>query len=287
MGGERVRKGTELLRQGGVPVYPYPEDGVKAFEALVRYHDARGRKKTEPARFEVDSRRAREVISAARAAGKRELGEKDAREVISAYGFRTPGSVLALTSGEAVLAARNIGYPVVMKIASPDILHKTDVGGVRVGLNDHREVEAAFVEITSNARRLMPGAMIWGCMVQEMVTGGREVILGMSADPQFGPLLMFGLGGIYVEALRDVSFRIAPVSDPEAASMMEEIKAYGILKGLRGEKPSDIAAARQCILRLSQLVCDFPEIVEMDINPLVVKEEGEGATAIDVRITLT
>ena len=205
---------------------------------------------------------------------------------MAAYGFRVPAGMLAHTSAEAVRAARKAGYPVALKIASPDILHKTDVGGVKVGLKDDREVESAFLEVTSNARRLMPRAMVMGCMVQEMVTGGREVILGMSADPQFGPLIMFGLGGIYVEALGDVSFRVAPIGEDDAREMVEDVKAFKILKGLRGEKGSDLAAVHDCLQRLSQLACDFPEIVEMDINPLMVKEEGGGAVAIDSRITL-
>jgi len=286
MGGPRIRQGVAMLNEGGIPVYPYPEDGVKAFEALVRYGVARERPKPALKRFDVDADFVRAVILTADASSKKELGERDAREVIAAYGFRIPANTLAVTSAEAVAAARKTGFPVVMKIASPDILHKTDVGGVKVGLKDEREVEAAFLEITSNARRLMPGAMIWGCMVQEMVSGGREVILGMSADPQFGPLLMFGMGGVYVEAFKDVSFRVAPIGEKDAEELVQEVRAYRILKGLRGERPSDIAAVKEGILRLSQLVTDFPEIVEMDINPLVVMEEGKGAVALDVRITL-
>ena len=286
MGGARVKGGAEILGSVGIPVYPYPEGGVKAFEALVRYRKARVRPDPETRSFEVDKGAVRRVIDSAREQDRREIGENEAREVLTAYGFRIPKNVLAVTSSEAVAAARKTGFPVVMKIASPDILHKTDVGGVKVGIKDERAVEAAFVEITSNARRLMPGAMVLGCMVQEMVTGGREVILGMSADPQFGPLLMFGMGGIYVEALKDVSFRIAPIGVSDADEMVSEIKTYKILKGLRGERPSDLDAVREGLLRLSQLVTDFPEIVEMDINPLLVKEEGGGAVAIDVRITV-
>jgi len=286
MGGPGVRAGVNMLNESGVSVYPYPEDGVKAFEALVRYKDARLRKRPSVPRFTFDSEHVRSVISRVSDTGRKELGENDARQVVSACGFRVPKNVLAVTSSEAVEAAGNIGYPVVMKIASPDILHKTDVGGVRVGLKDRGEVESAFLEITSNARRLMPKAMIWGTMVQEMVTGGREVILGMSLDPQFGPLIMFGMGGIYVEALHDVSFRVAPLGEDDAAEMMEETRAYRILKGLRGERPSDIAAIQRGILMLSQMASDFPEIVEMDINPLLVMEEGRGAVAIDMRITL-
>lgn len=286
MGGDRIRKGVELLKNRGVATYPYPEDGVKAFEALVKYGRARGRHKPDIVRYEADAGRVRAVIDAAKATGIRELGERDAREVVSAYGFRLPKSFLAATSAEAVARADEVGYPIVMKIASPDILHKTDVGGVRVGLKAREEVERAFLEITSNAKRLVPHAMVWGCMVQEMVTGGREVILGMSKDAQFGPLLMFGMGGIYVEALGDVSFRVAPIGEVEALEMIEEIKTYRILKGLRGEKRSDLQAIAGSLLRLSQLVTDFPEVIEMDVNPLLVMEEGKGAVAIDARITL-
>ncbi len=286
MGGDSIRKGAEMLRSGGIPTYPYPEDGVRAFDALVRYRRAKERPDPGFAHFDADTERARVVISKARGAGRHELGEKDAREIISAYGFRTPMSALARTSGEAVKAAVSIGFPVVLKISSPDILHKTDIGGVRASLRTPRDVETAFLEITSNARRLMPGAMVWGCLVQEMVAGGREVILGMTLDHTFGPLIMFGMGGIYVEALGDVSFRIAPVGTLEAGAMMDEIRSSRLLKGLRGERPSDLDAAKECILRLSRLVTDFPEIVEMDINPLLVLPEGEGAVAIDARVVL-
>ncbi len=286
MGGNSIKKGAEILRAGGIPTYPYPEDGVRAFDALLRYRRAKERPEPGFRHFDADQERARRVISSARETDRHELGEKDASEIISAYGFRTPKSALARTSGEAVKAAIKIGFPVVLKISSPDILHKTDIGGVRANLRTPRDVETAFLEITSNAQRLMPSAMVWGCLAQEMVTGGKEVILGMTFDHSFGPMIMFGMGGIYVEALGDVSFRIAPVGVFEAGSMMEDIRSFALLKGLRGERSSDISAARECIMRLSQLVTDFPEIVEMDINPLLVLPEGEGAVAIDARIVL-
>jgi acetyltransferase len=214
------------------------------------------------------------------------LGEYEAREVIASYGFKIPKSSLALTSREAISAAEKIGYPVVMKIVSPDILHKTDVGGVRVGIANTMQVEEAFFEITSKSRQYLPHAAILGVSIQEMVTGGKEVILGMTRDAQFGPLIMFGLGGIYVEVLKDVSFRIAPLSVKDADEMIREIHAFPLLSGFRGEKPADLIALRECILRLSQLVTDFPDIIEMDINPLLVKTEGEGAIAADARIIL-
>jgi acetyltransferase len=213
------------------------------------------------------------------------LGEEDARAIIASYGFITPASSVALTSHEAVSAADTIGYPVVMKIVSPEILHKTDVGGVKVGIANRQEVEEAFFEITARTRQYLPQATILGVSVQEMVQGGKEVILGMTRDVQFGPLIMFGLGGIYVEVLKDVSFRIAPLSVSDADEMIREIKAFPVLRGVRGERPTDLSAIRECLLRLSQLVTDFPSIIELDINPLLVRGEGHGAVAADVRIT--
>ena len=206
--------------------------------------------------------------------------------MIASYGFKVPKSILALTSREAVLAAKEIGYPLVMKIVSPDILHKTDVGGVRVGIENDQQVEDAFFDITSQSRQYLSSATILGVSIQEMVVGGKEVILGVTKDPQFGPLIMFGLGGIYVETLKDVSFRIAPLSIMDADEMIREIRSFPLLKGVRGEQPTDLAALKEYLLRLSQLVTDFPDIVEMDINPLIVKTEGEGAFAADARITL-
>jgi len=205
---------------------------------------------------------------------------------LTAYGIRIPKSHLCATSDEAVDFADEIGYPVVMKIASPDILHKTDVGGVRVGLESPTEVRDAFDLMVYRAQKYQPNAQIWGCLVQEMMRGGKEVITGMNRDPQFGPLVMFGLGGIYVEVLKDVAFRIAPFGPKEARAMIREIRSFGLLRGVRGEPPADLAAAVDVLLRLSQLVTDFPEIVEMDINPLMIFEQGRGAVGVDMRLIL-
>jgi len=173
-----------------------------------------------------------------------------------------------------------------MKIASPDILHKTDIGGIKLNITSAGDVRDAFDLLTYRARRYMPDATIWGCQVQQMVKGGREVIIGMNRDPQFGPLLMFGLGGIYVEALRDVTFRVAPIDRREATEMLREIRSYNLLRGVRGEKQADLPAIAETILRISQLVTEFPEIVELDINPLMVFETGKGVLGIDMRLAL-
>jgi acetyltransferase len=194
--------------------------------------------------------------------------------------------VCASSASKASDAAGRIGYPVVLKIVSPQILHKSDVGGVRVGLASKEAVHEAYAQMVARAGAAAPHARIEGVLVQEQVTGGREVILGMARDPQFGPLLMFGLGGIYVEALKDVTFRIAPLARAEAEAMMREVRAFPILQGVRGEAPADLAALVEDILRLSQLVSDFPEIAEIDINPLFVKPAGEGTVALDARIRL-
>jgi len=215
------------------------------------------------------------------------LGDAESRDIMSAYGIRIPRSKLAKTADEAVEIARSIGYPVVMKIASPDILHKSDIGGVRVNIGDDQQVRDIFDLLIYRAQRYMADAQIWGVLVQEMVRGGKEVIIGVNRDPQFGPLLMFGLGGIYVEVLKDVTFRVAPISAQEAEEMISEIHSYHLLQGVRGERPADLDAIADCILRVAQLVTDFPEVVEMDINPLIVNEAGSGAVAVDMRFVLS
>jgi len=201
--------------------------------------------------------------------------------------LRIPRSEIAADQERAVEIANQIGYPVVLKIASPDILHKTDVGGVKVGLQNAEAVRDAFELMVYRAQRYVPEARIWGCLVQEMApAGGLEVLVGMNHDPQFGPLLTFGLGGIYVETLKDVAFRIAPFSRQEAEEMIGEIRAHALLDGVRGKPAMDKDAIVEALLRMGQLVQDFPDIVELDINPLMVYPRGQGAIAIDMRLVL-
>ena len=194
---------------------------------------------------------------------------------------------MAETPERAIEIANEIGYPVVLKIASPDILHKTDVGGVKVNLQNSEQVRDAFDLMTYRAQRYLPEARLWGCLVQEMVpSGALEVLVGMNRDPQFGPLVTFGLGGIYVETLKDVTFRIAPFSKLEAKQMLKEIRAKALLDGVRGNPEVDKDAIVETLLRIGQLVQDFPEILELDINPLMVFPKNQGAIAIDMRIVL-
>jgi len=286
MGEARIEAGVKVLRRYGVPNYPFPERAAAALAAMSVY-----RRERERPIFEVEPcvtciQPVRDLFDRVRAEGRVSIGDAEAREVLETYGFPVPESRLAKTPDEAVEVADEIGYPLVLKIASPDILHKTDVGGVKLNLRSPDDVRDAFDLIVYRAGRYVPGARIWGCLVQQMVPGGREVLVGMSRDPQFGPLVAFGLGGIYVEALKDVAFRVAPFSRQEAEEMIREIRSYPLLEGIRGQPPADHKAMVDALLRISQLVTDFPEIVELDINPLMVFEEGRGAIAIDMRLVL-
>jgi acetyltransferase len=286
MGQAKVGPGIKVLNQYKVPNYPFPERAVGALKAMLEYRHWLERPPLEIEEFDVDREKVKDIFDQVRADGRQAIGDAEAREIMQAYDIRIPASKLATTSDEALEFAEEIGYPVVMKIASPDILHTTDIGGVKLGISSANEVRDAFDLLVYRATRYMPDAEIWGCLVQELVRGGKEVIVGMNCDPQFGPLMMFGLGGIYVEALKDVTFRIAPFSRQEAEEMIREIRSYSLLKGVRGERPSDIEAIVDTLLRLSQLVTDFPEIMEMDINPLIVFEAGRGVVGVDMRLVL-
>lgn len=286
MGEARIGAGIKVLRQYGVPNYPFPERAAAALAAMSAYRREQEQPIFETQECSVCMPPVRELFDRVRAEGRVSVGEAEAREVLEAYGFPIPRSRLAKTPEEAVEIADEIGYPVVLKIASPDILHKTDVGGVKLNVGTPDDVRDAFDLIVYRAGRYVPGARIWGCLVQQMVPEGREVLVGMSRDPQFGPLVGFGLGGIYVEALKDIAFRIAPFGRQEAEEMMREIRSYPLLEGVRGEPPADHEAMVDALLRVSQLVTDFPEIVELDINPLMVFDEGRGAIAIDMRLVL-
>jgi 4-hydroxybutyryl-CoA synthetase (ADP-forming) len=239
-----------------------------------------------PKQFAVDKEKVRNIFDNVRKQNRTNLLEEEGYEVITAYGLAIPKSILGTTEEQCVQAAKEIGYPVVMKIASRDIIHKSDAGGVRVGLKNEDEVRNGFKTIMENSKRYRINADIKGVLVQEMIKSAKEIILGAKTDPLFGPLLMFGLGGIYVEVLKDVVFRLAPVGKEEALGMVDSIKAIKLLKGSRGEKPSDIQSIVESLQRLSQLITDFPEIEELDMNPLLVLEEGKGSRVVDIRIGL-
>jgi acetyltransferase len=287
LGEATVASSRRILSDGGVPNYPVPERAVRTLSAMIRYSRIRSADRPGEEATSLRPEGAERLVGEALAADRRALGEEESRGILEAYGFTFPRHAFVATSDAAVAAYAEMGCAsVAMKIVSPQILHKTDVGGVRLGLHGAEEVARAFMEITSSVRRLAPSAWIAGVSIQEMVTGGRELIVGMSRDPQFGPLLMFGLGGIYVEVLKDVSFRVAPVSRREAGEMVREVRAWPLLAAYRGSEPADEGAIVEALVRVSRLSCDFPEIQELDINPLLVLSKGKGIRAIDCRMTI-
>ncbi len=286
MGEARVAVGTQLLEANNLPNYPYPERAAKLFRAMSRYRQFQQEQLPVYEHFDVDQDAVEQVFQQTLSEGRVTIGDAEARAILTAYGLRIPESELAETPEQAVEIAGKIGYPVVLKVASPDILHKTDVGGVKVGLESPADVRDAFDLITYRAQRYLPEARLWGCLVQRMVPEGLEVLIGMNRDPQFGPLVTFGLGGIYVETLKDVSFRLAPLSRRDVEAMLEEIRAHALLDGVRGQPPVDKPALIEALLRIGQLVTDFPQIAELDINPFVIYEQGGGGIAIDMRLVL-
>ena len=287
MGEASVKSAIDILIKFNVPNYPFPERAARAFRAMADDRDTQSRSLPEFVTFEVDRDAVQKSIERVRSEGRVSIGDAEARDILKAYGMRIPHSEVAETPERAVEIANQIGYPVVLKIASPDILHKTDVGGVKVGLESPEEVLDAYELMVYRAQRYIPDARIWGCLVQEMMPqGGVEVLVGMNRDPQFGPLVTFGLGGIYVETLKDVTFRIAPFSPQEAEEMLNEIRAHALLDGVRGKPGVDKAAIVDVLLRIGQLVQDFPEIAELDINPLMVYPPNQGSIAIDMRLIL-
>jgi acetyltransferase len=286
MGDLRTQAGIDVLQQYQVPNYPYPERAALAFAAMRDYANILKQQKQNFVSFAVDKSKVRTIIDTMRQKGRVTIGEAEGREILAAYGFAMPQSQLAKSPDEAVACADKIGYPVVLKISSPDILHKTDIGGVKVGLRSAEEVRDAFELMVFRAQRYLPDAQIDGCLVQQQAAKGLEILVGVNRDAQFGPLVTFGLGGIYVEALKDVAFRLAPFSREDAYALLKEIRARSLLDGVRGEPPVDKDALVDALLRIGQLVTDFPEIVELDINPLIAYRQGAGLLALDARMIL-
>jgi acetyltransferase len=286
MGGSSTREASERLRRADVPTYFDPARAVRALDALREYREIRERETATAREFDVDRERAREILETAADRGSTRLGV-EAMGLLDAYGIPTPAGEVVSGREEAVAAAEAVagGDDVVMKIVSPDIPHKSDIGGVEVGvaLDD---VADAYERLVTRARNYQPDATILGVQVQELcdTDPGVETIVGVNRDPGFGPLVLFGLGGIFVETLEDVTVRIAPVSRSGADAMLDEIDAAPLLRGARGREPVDEAAVSETIERLSRLVVDFPAIVELDVNPLVATPEG--ATAVDLQLTI-
>jgi len=284
MGHRGLPQGKAALHEAGIPAYIFPESAARALAAMCQWREWCELPLSPVESLPVDAARARRLIDGAISAGKSRLAEDEALELLTAYGIPVARGELAASAEEAVRLADRMGYPVVLKIVAPAIIHKTEVGGVRVNVGDAGEVRRAFDQILLGARTAQPDAAISGVLVQSMVQSGRELIVGMTRDPVFGPLVMFGLGGILVEILRDVSFRIAPFGREEARRMMREIRGARLLDAVRGLPPADRGAIEDVLLRVALLVTDYPEIAELDVNPLMAMPSG--AVAADARVML-
>ncbi|MEW5926769.1 MAG: acetate--CoA ligase alpha subunit [Gemmatimonadota bacterium] len=286
MGREGLPQGLAELNAAGIPGYRFPESAVRALSAMYRQRRWLERPVGEVRTFDVDRAAVEAILATARAGGREKLSETEVMRVLEAYGVPVAPYAVARSAEEAEAAAESIGWPVVMKVLSPRIVHKSDVGGVVVGVEDAAEARAVFARLTTEVpERAGIGAdEVEGVLVQKMVSGGRETIVGMHSDPQFGPLLMFGLGGIYVEALHDVVFRVTPVTDVDAHEMVRSIRGASLLGGVRGEASSDLAAVEEVIQRIGQLVADHDAIRELDVNPWLAFPEG--GVAVDGRISV-
>ncbi len=287
LGAKDVVPGREELAAQNLPDYFSPGRAVAALKAMVGYALWRARPPRVVERFPVNRRRVERIINRHVKTGYPEIGEVDAKEILKAYDFDIPDGHVATSAEEAVEIAERLGYPIAMKISSPEIIHKSDVGGVKINLAGPEDVRDAFDLMMLRIARRVTGANLHGVLVEKMADKGLEVILGMSRDPQFGPMLMFGLGGIFVEVMKDVTFHLAPITAEEAMQMLEGTKSYALLKGARGQSGVDMNAIAGALQRISQLVTDFPQITELDINPFIVGRVGKDAVVADARMTLS
>jgi len=287
MGETDVASGIDIMQRHNIPHYILPEDMCLAFASARRFKTFLEAESSAPVTFDdVNRQEAHALLDAAVQAGQSHLPQNRAEAVLATYGLPMVPSSLAASADEAASMAAEIGYPVAMKVVSDDIVHKVDVGGVVLDVASDDQAREAYQSIVTSAGAACPDATIDGVLVQKMVDRGEEIILGLKRDPSFGTVVMFGLGGSFVEIFRDVSFRVAPVEAGEVSAMIKQIKAYPILAGARGRTPRDVAAIETCIQRLSQLAVDCPQIKELDINPLIVLDEGQGCFVADARIML-
>jgi acetate---CoA ligase (ADP-forming) len=287
MGGQEVAAAKDKLMALGIPNYPAPDRAVAALKAMCDYAAWRGRASRIVTRFPVNRRRVDRVIQMQVRSGATQIAEIEAKDILRAYGFNVLEGHVARTSEEAVDIADRSGYPVVLKISSPDIIHKSDFGGVRINLANSEQVRDAFDLMMLRIQKRAPNAHIRGAFVEKMGQRGREVILGMTRDPQFGPMLMFGLGGIFVEVMKDVTFHLAPITAEEAMQMLKGTRSYALLQGARGQAPVDLEAIAGALQRISQLATDYAEILELDINPFIVGPVGMQPYVADARMTLS
>jgi acetyltransferase len=285
MGEADVAAGINILLRNKIPHYILPESMCKAFESDYRFNHKIKNHAFKPVHVkDVDNKGARKILEATIESGRKVLEEDEAEIILGAYGLPVLKGKLAKSSEEGVIIAKEIGFPVAMKIMSDDIIHKFDTGGVMLDVNSEKEVREKYQQILKNVNEYAPEAHIRGVWITQMAEKGEEVILGIKRDPAFGPVVMFGLGGLFVEIFKDVQFRVAPLGEREAKGMIESIKGYKLLSGARGKSPSDINSLIDCIYRLSQLAIDFPEIKELDVNPIIVYEQGKGCAVVDANI---
>ena len=286
MGGRNVLPSRQELAAVGLPDYDSPERAVAALKGMREYAAWKQRPPRSVTRFKVNRRKVERILSRRQRAGMLQLGEVKGKDVLGAYGFHVPEGALASTAEEAIEIAERIGFPVAMKIVSPDIVHKSDLGGVFLNVTNRESVEDTYDLMTLKISKKVPNARIQGVYVEQMASKGLEVIIGMTRDPQFGPMLMFGLGGIFVEVMKDVTFHLAPITEQEAIQMLKSTKSYAMLQGRRGQDGVDVAAIASGLQRISQLTTDFPQILELDINPFIVGDFGSEPVVADARMTL-
>jgi len=288
MGIVDVSEGVNYLQKNGIPNYTFPEEAIRAMSNMVKYSSLLSLGDREVKSYPADRATAARLIKERLGSQERYfMPEREANDLLQCYGFPILKGRVVFGPEELERAVPEIGFPLAMKICSSDIVHKFDAGGVKLRINSLEQARAAYAEILANVKRFKPDAEIKGVLVEQMAREGVEVILGATRDPSFGPICMFGLGGTFVEAMKDVTFRLAPMWEVSAEIMISSIKAYRILQGVRGMPPSDLDAIKDCILRLSQMVTDHPEIAELDINPLIVYPKGEGCVVADSRLLVT
>ena len=285
LGGGDIMPSRQELAAAGLPFYDSPEWAVTALKAMHEYGVWQRRPARQVVRFPVNRRRVERIIYRRQRTDRLRLGEVKSKDILKAYGFQILEGRLTTSPEEAMEIARFIGFPVALKVISPSIIHKSDLGGVRLNLNSAQEVADAFDLMMLRINKLAPNAIIGGIYVEKMAEKGLEVIIGMTRDPQFGPMLMFGLGGIFVEVMKDVTFHLAPITENEAAQMLQSTRSYELLQGKRGLKEVDMHAIAVALQRISQLTTDFPQILDLEINPLIVGEMGNEPVVVDARMT--
>ncbi len=285
LGGGDIMPSRQELAAAGLPFYDSPERAVTALKAMYEYGVWQRRPARQVVRFPVNRRRVERIIYRRQRTDRLRLGEVKSKDILKAYGFQILEGRLTTSPEEAMEIARFIGFPVALKVISPSIIHKSDLGGVRLNLNSAQEVADAFDLMMLRINKLAPNAIIGGIYVEKMAEKGLEVIIGMTRDPQFGPMLMFGLGGIFVEVMKDVTFHLAPITENEAAQMLQSTRSYELLQGKRGLKEVDMHAIAVALQRISQLTTDFPQILDLEINPLIVGEMGNEPVVVDARMT--